>query len=204
MDTKFSKSFVTWFFPVGDDIRAVVADWVAHLRTEKLWGLDDPLFPATMVAVGDNLRFEAIGLDRKHWSNAGPIRKIFKEAFASSGLPTHSAQLPENAGVARWGALPYPPEQYKAWSQNLGHEHVLTTFTSYGNVSSYRQSRNHSQHGLIIRIFPLTSPAVSQVSELAKSARKSRCSAGYARALEDPLELGVKTRSSLGRLVGSL
>ena len=38
VDTKFSKSFVTWFFPVGDDIRAVVADWVVHLRTEKYGG----------------------------------------------------------------------------------------------------------------------------------------------------------------------
>src|SRR5688500_9237203 len=27
------------------------------------------------------------------------------------------------------------PEEYKAWSQNLGHEHVLTTFCSYGDVS---------------------------------------------------------------------
>ena len=53
--TKFSKSFVTTFFPVGDDIRAMVADWVNYLRQEKLWGLDDPLFPATKVAVGDNL-----------------------------------------------------------------------------------------------------------------------------------------------------
>ena len=42
--TKFAKSFVTTFFPVGDDIRAVVADWVLHLRTDKLWGMDDPLF----------------------------------------------------------------------------------------------------------------------------------------------------------------
>jgi integrase len=74
-------------FPVGDNIRAVVVDWVDYLRHEKLWGLDDPLFPATMVSVGDNLRFEAAGLDRKHWSNAGPIRKIFKEAFALAGLP---------------------------------------------------------------------------------------------------------------------
>jgi len=31
------------------------------------------------------------------------------------------------------------PEEYKAWSQNLGHEHVLT-FCSYGDVSSYRQT----------------------------------------------------------------
>jgi integrase len=85
--TKFSKSFVTTFFPVGDDIRAMVADWMACLQTEKLWGLNDPLFPATKVVVGDNLRFAAAGLDRKHWSSASPIRQIFKEAFAAAGLP---------------------------------------------------------------------------------------------------------------------
>lgn len=32
------------------------------------------------------------------------------------------------------------PEEFKAWSQNLGHEHVLTTFTSYGAVSRQRQA----------------------------------------------------------------
>ena len=32
------------------------------------------------------------------------------------------------------------PEQFKAWSQNLGHEDVLTTFTSYGAVSPHRQA----------------------------------------------------------------
>jgi hypothetical protein len=85
--TKFSKSFVTTFFPVGDDIRAIVADWANYLRREKLWGLDDPLFPATKVALGNSLQFEAAGLDRKHWSSASPIRTIFKEAFASVGLP---------------------------------------------------------------------------------------------------------------------
>jgi hypothetical protein len=31
------------------------------------------------------------------------------------------------------------PEQFKAWSQNLGHESVLTTFLSYGEVSVHRQ-----------------------------------------------------------------
>ena len=31
------------------------------------------------------------------------------------------------------------PEQLKAWSQNLGHENVLTTFTSYGNIDPHRQ-----------------------------------------------------------------
>jgi len=138
--TKFSKSFVTTFFPVGDDIRAVVADWVTYLRTEKLWGLDDPLFPATKVAVGDTFRFGAVGLDRKHWSNAGRIRTIFKEAFAAAGLPYFNPHSFRKTLALLAGTECKTPEQYKAWAQNLGHEDVLTTFRSYGDVSSHRQT----------------------------------------------------------------
>jgi integrase len=137
---KFAKSFVTTFFPVGEDIQAVIADWVVHLRTEKLWGMDDPLFPMTKVTVGDNLKFEAAGLDRKHWSSAGPIRTIFKEAFAVVGLPYFNPHSFRKTLALLGGSLCQTPEQYKAWSQNLGHEHVLTTFTSYGNLSSHRQA----------------------------------------------------------------
>jgi hypothetical protein len=100
--TKFSKSFVSSFFPVGDDIRAIVVDWVNYLRHDKLWGPDDPLFPMTKVAVGPDLRFAAAGLDRKHWSSASPIRAIFKQAFAAAGLPYFNAHsFPKHAGAAR-------------------------------------------------------------------------------------------------------
>jgi integrase len=140
VQTKFSKSFITTFFPVGDDIRAVVSDWVEYLRRAKLWGLDDPLFPATKVVVGEGLRFEAAGLDRKHWSSAGPIRVIFKEGFASVGLPYFNPHSFRKTLALLGGQRCKTPEEYKAWSQNLGHEHVLTTFCNYGDVSSYRQT----------------------------------------------------------------
>lgn len=42
--TKNSKTFTTWFFPVGDEIRGIVEEWARFLRAEKLWGNDDPLF----------------------------------------------------------------------------------------------------------------------------------------------------------------
>lgn len=140
VQTKFSKSFVTTFFPVGADIRVMVVDWVNYLRQEKLWGLDDPLFPATKVAMGECLRFEAAGLDRKHWRSAGPIRTVFKEAFASAGLPYFNPHSFRKTLALLGGQRCRTPEEYKAWSQNLGHEHVLTTFCSYGDVSSYRQT----------------------------------------------------------------
>jgi len=42
--------------------------------------------------------------------------------------------------LARLGeGLCQTPKHFKAWSQNLGHEHVLTTFQSYGVVARPRQ-----------------------------------------------------------------
>jgi integrase len=138
--TKFSKSFTTWFFPVGDDIRQIVVDWIDFLRREKLWGLDDPLFPATKIVVGDTRHFEASGLDRKHWSSAGPIRTIFKDAFAAADLPYFNPHSFRKTLAQLGGQICKSPEQYKAWSQNLGHENVLTTFSSYGDVAGHRQA----------------------------------------------------------------
>jgi integrase len=140
VQTKFSKSFATTFFPVGHEIRTVVVDWVNLLRREKLWGFDDPLFPATRIEVGTDLRFVAVGLDRKHWSGVSPIRQIFKEAFASAGLPYFNPHSFRKTLALLGGQLCRSPEEYKAWSQNLGHEHVLTTFCSYGDVSTHRQT----------------------------------------------------------------
>jgi integrase len=100
--TKFSKSFPTYFFPVGEDVRAIVEDWVTFLREERLWGLDDPIFPATRVILGSEHRFEAIGLDRRCWSNATPIRTIFKEAFTAAGL-TYFNPHSFRKMLAAWG-----------------------------------------------------------------------------------------------------
>ena len=76
----------TYFFPVGGEIHKIVADWVEFLRVEKLFGPGDPLFPARQVVVGERNCFRADDLSRSGWSNATPIRKIFKEAFAGAGL----------------------------------------------------------------------------------------------------------------------
>jgi integrase len=138
--TKFSKTFTTWFFPVGDDMLQIVIDWVDYLRKDKLWGLDDPLFPATKIIVGDTRHFEASGLDRKHWSSAGPIRDIFKRAFAAAGLPYFNPHSFRKTLALLGGRICKSPEEYKAWSQNLGHENVLTTFSSYGDVAGHRQA----------------------------------------------------------------
>jgi integrase len=145
--TKFSKTFTTYFFPVGDDMRQIVADWVAFLREQMLWGNDDPLFPATRIGLGATRQFEALGLERAHWSSAARIRTIFREAFTRAGLPYFNPHSFRNTLVRLGQAVCQTPEEFKAWSQNLGHEKVLTTFLSYGQVESPRAGADHPGAG---------------------------------------------------------
>jgi integrase/recombinase XerC len=163
VDTKNSKTFTTYFFPVGDEIRHIVEDWVSYLRETKLWGNDDSVFPATKVAVTEEHRFQVVGIGRKHWGNATAIRKIFREAFQAAGLPYFNPHSLRNTLVQLGETMCKSPEEFKAWSQNLGHEEVLTTFCSYGPVASARQ-------GEIIR--ELRNPQQTQlpnITELAKA-----------------------------------
>lgn len=138
--TKFSKSFITWFFPVGGNAREIVVDWVEGQLGEALWSPGDPLFPATRIEPGPDRRFRPIGLTRAHWSNATPIRAIFKRAFLNAGLPYFPPHSLRKTLTQLAYRLRLPPEELKAWSQNLGHEGVLTTLTSYGEVSAGRQA----------------------------------------------------------------
>lgn len=138
--TKNRKTFTAFFFPVGGDAENIVADWVRHLREELMFGPDDPLFPKTQIAVGNDGLFGASGLSREHWSNAAAIRKIFKTAFEAAGLPYANPHSLRNTLAALGEKVCQSPEEFKAWSQNLGHEKVLTTFTSYGAVTSQRQA----------------------------------------------------------------
>lgn len=139
VNTKFSKTFQTWFFPVGRDALEIITAWVLHLRKELLFSDDDPLFPKTKVGVGEN-GFEVKGLDRQCWSNAGPVRKIFKESFECANLDYYSPHSIRST-LARFGqTLGLPIRTYKAWSKNLGHSNMMTTFSSYGDVPADEQA----------------------------------------------------------------
>jgi hypothetical protein len=70
----------------------------------------------------------------------GEIREVFRRAFAAAGLPYFAPHRLRNTLVALGQKRCHSPEEFKVWSQNLGHSQVLTTFTNYGNVSAGRQA----------------------------------------------------------------
>jgi len=137
--TKRAKSFTSCFFPVGENIKVIFVAWVNELRTALQFGPDDPLFPKTQVSVIDGL-FQPDGLQKDHWQDASPIRRIFREAFELANLPYFNPHSFRHTLAALGERLCTSAESFKAWSQNLGHEQVLTTFTSYGTVSEQRQA----------------------------------------------------------------
>lgn len=146
--TKFAKSFPTYFMPIGGEALEIVRGWIAELKGEHLWGLDDPLFPATEVGLDANGGFVGKGLLRSGWEGSGPVREIFRRAFELAGLPYYNPHSFRAMLVRYAMTLGLSPEQMKAWSQNLGHADVLITFTSYGSVPAHRQGQLIREAGL--------------------------------------------------------
>jgi integrase len=138
--TKGAKTFVSILFPVGDQFVAVLADYVSRLKAELLFGPDDPLFPAPEMGHGADRSFCVVGLSRRHWRNASPIRRVVRNAFEAAGFDYPHPHSVRKA-LARFGEQKVrSPEEWKAWSQNLGHENEMTTFRGYGQVPLQRQT----------------------------------------------------------------
>ncbi|MEM8625455.1 MAG: tyrosine-type recombinase/integrase [Pseudomonadota bacterium] len=153
VETKFGKAFTTWFFPVGGDIQAIVADWAGELRRDHLFSQGDSLFPKQLVGLNEEGAFKGGRLAREPWSNAAAVSRICKAAFMAAGLPAYTPHLIRKTLVDLASEHCVTAEEFKAWSQNLGHEDVLTTFRSYGAVSNCRQreimSRMSAESGLV-------------------------------------------------------
>lgn len=137
--TKFAKTFRTYLMPIDDGALALFAEWVGELEREHHWGSDDPLFPATEMGVGEDGGFRPAGLLRSGWSTTQPINAVFRRAFEAAGLPYYNPHSFRDMLVRHAMALNLTPQAMKAWSQNLGHADVLTTFTSYGTLPTHLQ-----------------------------------------------------------------
>lgn len=137
--TKFAKTFATTFFPVDPEYLQCFRDWVEFLRKDQLFGPSDALFPKPLMGLNDG-GFACIGLSRDTYGSAGKIREVIKTAFTDAGLPhfaPHSFR--KTLGILA-NDFCKTPEQFKAWSMNLGHENIATTLSAYCPVSPTRQA----------------------------------------------------------------
>jgi integrase/recombinase XerD len=137
--TKFSKAISTFLLPLGDDLIEIVLAWIDELKRTHLFGSGDPLFPSTAVTNDPDRGFHVDGISRDHWASASPIRKIFKAAFEAVDLPYYSPHTFRHTLTHLMETECRTPEEIRAFSQNLGHEHVATTLTNYGKLNERQQ-----------------------------------------------------------------
>lgn len=133
--TKFSKRIITALMPFPyKEACDYFVEWATYLRDIKKFRPNDPLFPATKVENGyESLGFYSTGeVEPIFWKSGSSLRKIFEKRFKDAGIPYYHPHTFRHLLVKEISKLPLTEEQKKAISQNLGHEHVGTTFGTYG------------------------------------------------------------------------
>ena len=133
--TKNSKRIKSWFFPVENWTIKIIQDYLKFLGN-KNFTRSDPLFPRNLNQLPP---LSESRLDKTHWKSANPARKIISQAFIKNGLPAYCPHSFRNSLVQLAYKHCRTPEEFKAWSANLGHKSTLTTFTSYGYIDESRQ-----------------------------------------------------------------
>ena len=135
--TKNRKGITSQFIPIDSFAEEIVLNWITYSRNVLGLNGEAPLFPKQRVANNPKtLQFEACGLSMEHWANATPVREIFHKAFIAAGLPKCQPHTIRNT-IAIWALENCSQLQFKAISQSLGHEHAMTTYNTYGNLTHH-------------------------------------------------------------------
>jgi integrase/recombinase XerD len=137
--TKNAKTFTTWFLPVDGVFLECFTDWVEYLRNEKLFGLDDALFPKGITGLSATGGFVAAVLSKDCYADASKLRKVIKGAFTRVGMHPFAPHSFRKTLVMFGNDKCNNMEEVKAWSLNLGHDSIVTTVGSYMPVSIQRQ-----------------------------------------------------------------
>ncbi len=139
VETKFSKLITTTLFKIDKKLIDFVVDWYNYLVRDKKYSIDDPLFPSTELGhISDTHHtFEAKGISKVFWSDAGAMRKIFKTRSEQVKIPYFSPHKFRHFVINEVKKHISSMEQLKAVSQNLGHENITTTF-GYGIIEESR------------------------------------------------------------------
>jgi len=139
VNTKFSKRIETYLMVIDETTLQIFLDWVAFIKTEKLFSPNSPLFPKTQNGQDENKCFKANGLSQDHWAGTTAVRDIFKKAFNNAGIKYHHPHSLRHTIVHFAMENGANVEELKALSQNIGHESPLVTLGSYGEITNYRQ-----------------------------------------------------------------
>lgn len=139
VNTKAAKYIDTVFMPVDPAYLQCFTAWVHFLRTDKLFGPSDALFPKAQMGLAEMGGFRKIGLSREPFSTTTPLNKIIRNAFAMVQLPQYTPHAFRTTLIKMANDRCATVEEFKAWGMNIGHETMAVTMGSYLPVPKHRK-----------------------------------------------------------------
>ncbi len=141
VNTKNRKNIDTILMDFDPIWKEIVIEWINHARDILKFKDSYPIFPKEMTFCDPKkMKFESGVLSNEHWSNTQPVRTIFKNSFIAAGLPYFHPHSVRNMLVI-WAMDNCNQYQVKAISQNIGHEHMMTTYNAYGKLNIHDQRK---------------------------------------------------------------
>lgn len=140
VNTKNRKGISTFFMPFDPLWESIFIGWLDHLQACGFTG-EDALFPKEhTICRPETMQFESAGLSRDHWASTKPVCDVLRKAFQAVGLPYYRPHsFRKMLGI--WALENCTQKQYKALSQNIGHEHIMTTYNPYGELNDHARRK---------------------------------------------------------------
>jgi integrase len=134
--TKFSKDILTTLIVFDSAFLEIILDWVNYLRTVKYFTDEQPMFPATKTEQegADSCSFVGEKVEPIFWKTTNSIRAIFKKRFEAAGFDYFSPHSFRHLAINAALRLCSSPAEFKAVSQNFGHENIATTMFDYASL----------------------------------------------------------------------
>lgn len=131
--TKRSKYIVTKLFMFKKEYFDIIKNWVNYLKTEYHFSDNNPLFPSIKHYAG------GISVEKKFVLTENSVNKMLEKRCNHAGIPKYHPHSFRHFGIGCTLEQVSNGLQFKAVSQNIGHENISTTLEKYANmpVDSY-------------------------------------------------------------------
>ncbi len=139
--TKMGKVIITHLLKFDPTLTDYIIEWADYLKNVKSFEPADPLFPRNKVEqVSDGYSFCSTEVEPAFWQGGNSIREILKKRAENAGLEYYNPHSFRHGAIHLALKSCSTPEQLKAVSQSIGHEHMTTTLRSYGTLDDQRVS----------------------------------------------------------------
>lgn len=131
--TKFSRSFITPFMPVGDDFETEFRNWILYLRDELNFAPDAPVFPKPSTKSVPGAGFVNAGLSHEFYKSSTPLAASVSAGFESAGLPRSTCHRFRDMLIQMGKDQKWPIGLMVCLSAAIGHNDLSVTLSSYAH-----------------------------------------------------------------------